>query len=130
MAKSIRSKVKRRMRTARRQHFYEVEGKHRLEAISAKLTDPLYDSRADLEMPKNAFLNPSDPSAVFPQHSKPHIIDMRSHKIAGSGFTSKGNFRKSMSDRTTKAKFATVAITAAELAEEVKNNDVAIDDLE
>ena len=30
MAKGLRSKVKRRIRTVRREHYYEVEGKYKL----------------------------------------------------------------------------------------------------
>ena len=71
MAKGLRSKMKRRMRTVRREHYYEVEGKHKLAIKSAKLQDPMYDLRADVEMPPNAFLQPSNPNAVFPQHKKP-----------------------------------------------------------
>ena len=47
MAKSIRSKYKRRLRTARRDHYWEVEGQYRLAAVSAKLHDPLYDFKTD-----------------------------------------------------------------------------------
>jgi hypothetical protein len=97
MAKGLRSKVKRRLRTVRRQHYWEVEGKQKLQDLSAKLQDPTYDFTKDGSLPVNAFLEPNNPNAVFPQHAKPHILDFRSHKIAGSGFASVGNFRKMLS---------------------------------
>ena len=123
MAKSLRSKVKRRIRTVRRQHLYETEGKQKLQEISNKLHDPTYDMKQDYELPPNAFVEPNNPNAVFPQHAKPHIIDFRSHKMAASGFTSIGNFRKMFSDRAKKSKYEPVIKTAADLereAEELK----------
>ena len=118
MAKGLRSKYRRRIRTVRREHYWEVEGKAKLENISKKLQDPLYDFRQDVELPANAFLEPNNPSAVFPQNKKPHIIDFRDHKMAGSGFASKGNFRKKMSTRTIKAKYESYGMSIEEIEEE------------
>lgn len=94
MAKGLRSKYKRRLRTIRRQHYWDVEGKYKLQEQSNKLHDPLYDLREDVELPPNAYVEPNNPRAVFPQHPKPKIIDYRDHKMAGAGFASIGNFRK------------------------------------
>jgi hypothetical protein len=66
-------------------------------------------------MKPNAFLEPNNPQAVFPQHAKPHILDMRCHKIAGSGFTSSGVGRKVLSGKTKKGKFAGSCQTTEEL---------------
>lgn len=66
MAKSIRSKAKRRMRNCRAEHYYNTVGVHKLNALSAKLHDPTYDFKKDIEAPKNAFVHPNDPSAIFP----------------------------------------------------------------
>lgn len=82
MAKSLRSKYKRRIRSVRRAHYYEVEGKAKLETLSRKLADPTYDIAKDVGLVPNAFVEPSNPNAVFPQHAKPHIIDFRAHKMA------------------------------------------------
>ena len=66
MAKGLRSKYKRRIRTLRRQHYYEVEGKQKLQEQSDKLHDPLYDMTADVRLPPNAYVEPNNPMAVFP----------------------------------------------------------------
>jgi hypothetical protein len=47
MAKGLRSKVKRRLRTARRAHFDEIQGKRDLALLSTKLNDPHYDLKLD-----------------------------------------------------------------------------------
>ena len=111
MAKGLRSKYKKRLRTVRRQHHWEIEGKQKLQEISNKLHDPNYDLKEDYALPANAFLEPHNPAAVFPQYDKPHILDFRSHKMAGAGFTSIGNFRKINNPRATKAKYADVVRT-------------------
>ena len=111
MAKGLRSKYARRVRSVRRAHYYEVEGRSKLEQLSRNLHDPTYDITKDIVMPVNAFVEPSDPNAVFPQHAKPHIIDFRAHKIAQSGFASRFNFRKTMSNRAKGARFETVVTT-------------------
>ena len=115
MAKGIRSKVMRRLRTVRRQHYWEIEGKQKLEDLSAKLQDPTYDFKQDGSLKANAFLEPSNPNAIFPQHAKPHILDFRSHKMAGSGFTSIGNFRKMMSVTAKKSKYDAVVRIPSEI---------------
>jgi hypothetical protein len=66
MAKSIRSKYKRRIRTVRREHYWEIEGKQKLQETSAKLHDPTYDFAKDGALPPNAFMEPNNPKAVFP----------------------------------------------------------------
>jgi hypothetical protein len=115
MAKGIRSKVMRRLRTVRRNHYWEIEGKQKLQDISAKLQDPTYDFKQDGSLKANAFLEPSNPNAIFPQHAKPHILDFRAHKMAGSGFTSIGNFRKMMSATAKKSKYDSVVRTPSDI---------------
>ena len=105
MAKSLRSKVKKRMRAARGAHYWEVKGKARLERITSKLNDPNYDAKKDLSLPPNAFLEPDNPNAIFPQFDKPDIIDFRSNRIAGGGRTVVGTFRKHLSENTKKSKY-------------------------
>ena len=61
--------------------------------MSNRLHDPTRDVLEDC-LPPNAYVEPNNPKAVFPQHSKPHILDFRSHKMAGDGFASRFNFRK------------------------------------
>lgn len=105
MAKGLRSKVKKRMRTAKRQHYWEVEGKYKLQEISRRLCDPTYQPKPE---PPNAFLDPTNPEAVFPQHQKPHIIDFRAHKMAMSGLASRHVFRKHISSNSIKSPYKTV----------------------
>ena len=66
---------------------------------------------------------------MFPQYSKPHIIDFRDHKMALSGFASRGVFRKHLSDRTKKSKYATIAKTRAQLdaEEEQKKQEKVVE---
>ena len=108
MAKSMRSKIKKRIRAVRRNHYWEVEGKAKLQDLSNKLHDPTYDFKTDGQLKPNAFVEPGNPEAVFPQHAKPKIIDFRSHKIAGSGLASKGTFTKMLSDKTKKSKYRNI----------------------
>ena len=116
MAKSLRSKVKKRMRAARAAHYWEVKGKARLERITSRLNDPNYDAQKDLCLPPNAFMEPNNPNAVFPQFSKPDIIDFRSNRIADGSRTVVGTFRKNKKP----SKYATIVKTREELDEEEK----------
>lgn len=86
-----------------------------MQDISSKLQDPTYDFKQDGSLKANAFLEPHNPNAIFPQHAKPHILDFRSHKMAGSGFTSIGNFRKMMSATAKKSKYDSVIRTPSEI---------------
>lgn len=74
----------------------------------------MYDFKADYDIPVNAYVEPGNPRAVFPQHAKPHILDFREHKMAGSGFASIGNFRKMNNPRATQSKYQIVVKTAEE----------------
>ncbi len=66
MAKSVRSKVRRRLRNCRAEHYYQTVGQYKLNAISARLQDPTYDLKREYALPKNAYLHPNNPNAVFP----------------------------------------------------------------
>ena len=102
------------MRAARAAHYWEVKGKARLDRIVQKLNDPNYDAQKDLNLPPNAFMEPNNPNAVFPQFSKPDIIDFRSNRIAEGSRTVVGTFRKNKK----KSKYETIIKTRAELDEE------------
>ena len=95
------------MRAARGKHLWEVKGKQQLERVVSKLNDPNYDSKKDLCLPPNAFVDPNNPEAVFPQHAKPDLIDFRSNNIADGSKTVVGAFR--MNKR--KSKYATIVKT-------------------
>ena len=66
MAKSLRSKAKRRLRTVRREHHWETRGKFEMQAIASRLHNPQYDLRNDFQRKANAFVEPSNPNAIFP----------------------------------------------------------------
>jgi hypothetical protein len=120
MAKSLRSKYKRRMRSVKRDHYWEIEGKQKLQTLSNKLLDPTYDFKNDGSLPPNAFVEPNNPAAVFPQYARPHIIDFRAHKMAASGFATIGNFRKIMSERAKKSKYTPIVKTKEEMDAEAE----------
>ena len=79
------------------------------------MSDPTYDIVKDIALGPNAFVEPNNPLAVFPQHAKPHIIDFRSHKMAQCGFASRFNFRKTMSNRAKEPKYKTTVTTIEEI---------------
>ncbi len=119
MAKSLRSKAKRRLRTVRREHYWETRGKHDLAKIAARLHNPYYDM-SDFAVKPNAFVEPSNPLAVFPQIAKPDIMDFRSHKMPKGGYAAIGTFRKHLSENSIKTKYPTIVRTAEEIEEEEK----------
>ncbi len=94
MAKGMRSKVKKRLRSAKRDHYDLTRGGAELQTIASKLHNPLYNFQKDYQLGANAYLEPENPSASFPQIGKPNIMDFRSHKMAGGGYTGVGTFRK------------------------------------
>lgn len=66
MAKSLRSKVKRRWRTLKRKVVHQEKGSDNLKLMSSRL-DAISKGQEYREAEKkNAFLNPEDPEAEFP----------------------------------------------------------------
>ena len=63
-----------------------------------------YDRTEKFHMKPNAFVQPNNPKAIFPQVTKPNIVDFRSHKMIGGGLTSANNFRKMYSTKAKKSK--------------------------
>jgi len=78
--------------------------------------DPTYDMRREYAPPKNAFLEPGNPNAVFPQTAKPVIMDFRMHKMENGGLAAVNVFRKHLSANSKKSRWATVSLTAEEVA--------------
>eukprot|EP00746_Dinoflagellata_sp_MGD_P005285 gnl/MRDRNA2_/MRDRNA2_110239_c0_seq1.p1 gnl/MRDRNA2_/MRDRNA2_110239_c0~~gnl/MRDRNA2_/MRDRNA2_110239_c0_seq1.p1 ORF type:complete len:208 (-),score=55.97 gnl/MRDRNA2_/MRDRNA2_110239_c0_seq1:11-634(-) len=102
MGKSIRSKIKKRFRTAKRQRIEEVMIKPRLAQLNAKIKkiqdgalDEVYKPR-----PKNAFLHPDAEGAEFPQHTVLKPVDFRSANLPGAQYAFKGNRRKYNAEET------------------------------
>merc|ERR1711865_601874 len=87
--------------------------------------DPAY---KPAPIPPNAFVDSSNPNAVFPQHSKPHIIDFRAHKMAMSGLASRHVFRKHFAKNSIKSKYQTIVKDEFDVAKEEEQK--IIDDKE
>jgi hypothetical protein len=66
-------------------------------------------------LPPNAFLNPTDSNAVFPQIAKPNIQDFRTHKLTMGGYTAPNTFRKTYSEKAKRSKYESIVKTAEEL---------------
>lgn len=118
MAKSIRSKVRRRLRNCRAEHLYNTVGKYQLNAMSARLQDPNYDLKREYALPKNAFLHPNDPTAIIPQTAKPIIPDFRVHKMENGGLTAVGVFRKHLSANANHSKYVAIVKSREDLDRE------------
>ena len=121
MAKGLRNKYKKRLRSAKAAHFYEVKGRDRDMRLNARLNDPAYSMASEYSLPVNAFLEPDNPCAVFPQVKKPDIVDMRSHKIREGSSCAIGVFRRAFSDNAKKSKYATVFRSPAQILQDETN---------
>ena len=130
MAKGLRSKYKKRLRSAKAAHHYQMYGKAALERLNARLNDPTYQMQNEYSMPANAYLEPDNPLAVFPQVKKPQILDFRCNKIAGGAQAAIGVSRKDLSANTKKSKYATVVITAEQEAAQEEEKRAALTGIE
>ena len=130
MAKGLRSKYKKRLRSAKAAHHYQMYGKAALERLNARINDPTYQMQNEYSLPVNAYLEPDNPLAVFPQVKKPQILDFRCNKIAGGAQAAIGVNRKHLSENTKKSKYATVVITAEQEAEEEEKRAAALNNTE
>ncbi|KAF4655172.1 hypothetical protein FOL47_009550 [Perkinsus chesapeaki] len=94
MAKSIRSKVKKRFRTCKRQLVSATIEKKRLVDTNKRLTEVAAGVFVKPTTPKNAFLYPDDPEAAFPKVIVAKPLDFRSEAMPHSGYAITGNRRK------------------------------------
>mmetsp|Transcript_9399 Transcript_9399/g.24324 ORF Transcript_9399/g.24324 Transcript_9399/m.24324 type:complete len:176 (+) Transcript_9399:45-572(+) len=92
MAKSIRSKVKRRFRTAKRGVVKRTVSADRSKQVVAKLGRAAQGIIDETKPRRNAFRS-DDPEAFIPQHSFTPLTDFRSEKVAEAGFAISGNRR-------------------------------------
>ena len=77
-------------------------------------------------MPKNAFLEPKNPNAVFPQTAKPVILDFRTHRMANGGLVAVGASRKHVQKNAKQPRYPTISKLAHEIeAEEAAAADEA-----
>mmetsp|Transcript_12862 Transcript_12862/g.24255 ORF Transcript_12862/g.24255 Transcript_12862/m.24255 type:complete len:332 (-) Transcript_12862:40-1035(-) len=94
MGKSIRSKIKKRLRTAKRQRVDAMIIKPR-EAEHYDQLQKVIDGRAvTLARPPNAFKYPDAPGAVFAQHEVMKPVDFRAQNLPMAGYAFRGNRRK------------------------------------
>ncbi|KAF4758835.1 hypothetical protein FOZ63_001099 [Perkinsus olseni] len=94
MAKSIRSKVKKRFRTCKRQLVSATIDKKRLQDTNQRLREVATGVFVKPTTPKNAFLYPDDPAAAFPKVIVAKPLDFRSEAMPHSGYAITGNRRK------------------------------------
>lgn len=94
MGKSIRSKIKKRLRTAKRQRVDAMIVKPR-EAAHFEALQKVIDGRAvTLVRAPNAFKYPDAAGAVFPQHEVMKPVDFRAQNLPMAGYAFRGNRRK------------------------------------
>eukprot|EP00929_Paragymnodinium_shiwhaense_P122483 TRINITY_DN9525_c0_g2_i1.p1 TRINITY_DN9525_c0_g2~~TRINITY_DN9525_c0_g2_i1.p1 ORF type:complete len:219 (+),score=71.19 TRINITY_DN9525_c0_g2_i1:75-731(+) len=94
MGKSIRSKIKKRLRTAKRQRVDAMVLTPQLKEHNAALQRVAEGRAVTLKTPKNAFKYPKDDAAAFPQHEIIKPIDFRSDRLPAAGYAFRGNRRK------------------------------------
>merc|ERR1719235_2884024 len=96
MAKSIRSKVKKRFRTAKRELVNASVEKTRLSEANRKQTLVQQGRFAEVvpKKKKNAFLYPDDADAEFPQHKLVKPLDFRSAALPGAKYAAARGRRK------------------------------------
>mmetsp|Transcript_68636 Transcript_68636/g.128032 ORF Transcript_68636/g.128032 Transcript_68636/m.128032 type:complete len:238 (-) Transcript_68636:20-733(-) len=94
MAKSIRSKIKKRFRTAKRQRVDAMLVKPLTQEKHEALKRVIEGRSVTLARPKNAFKYPDAAGAVFPQHEVMKPIDFRSQNLPMAGYAFRGNRRK------------------------------------
>eukprot|EP00391_Amoebophrya_sp_Ameob2_P000909 CAMPEP_0179006642 /NCGR_PEP_ID=MMETSP0795-20121207/14679_1 /TAXON_ID=88552 /ORGANISM="Amoebophrya sp., Strain Ameob2" /LENGTH=263 /DNA_ID=CAMNT_0020701449 /DNA_START=129 /DNA_END=919 /DNA_ORIENTATION=- len=94
MAKSIRSSIKKRFRTVKRQRVEKMVDLPRRQACNAQLTRLMKGEVSTAKVAKNAFLYPNDPDAEIPQKTVKKQIDFRAETLPMAGFATAGNRRK------------------------------------
>lgn len=94
MGKSIRCKVKKRLRTAKRQRVDAMVCVPREQEKYDALKRVMEGRQVTLSRPKNAFKYPNEKDAIFPQHELMKPIDFRSSNLPMAGYVFRGNRRK------------------------------------
>lgn len=95
MAKGLRSKVKRRFRTAKRLLIKNTLELSRNTEKSNALREIGEGTYVQKDVPLNAFLYPESKNAVFPQKNRSASVDFRSESISSiAGYMGPGNRRK------------------------------------
>jgi len=94
MAKSIRCKVKKRLRTVKRQRMDAMVCTPRIEEHHKSLVSVSNGTQVKFSKVKNAFKYPNDADAAFPQHEVVKLIDFRCQSLPMAGYAFRGNRRK------------------------------------
>jgi len=96
MAKGIRSKVKKRFRTAKRDLVNATVEKKRLATCKKayELCSQGLSNEVIPKLTKNAFLYPDDKDAQFPKVNIVKPLDFRSSALPGAGYATVGGRRK------------------------------------
>jgi len=94
MGKSIRSKIKKRLRTVKRQRVDAMIVRPQTQEHYDDLMRVVEGRSVKLSIPKNAFKYPEAEGAVFAQHEIMKPIDYRSSNLPMAGYTYRGNRRK------------------------------------
>lgn len=126
MGKGSRSKTKKRLNSAKREHYMKgihyfaiifiVIGNAELEELAKRQADPIYSAKFHKPAPPNAFIEPNNPQAVVPQRIRQKYTDYRSNAVEGAKTAMPGNFRNKEP-----SKYITKVWTAEELKEEEMN---------
>eukprot|EP00397_Hematodinium_sp_SG-2012_P060031 GEMP01077686.1.p1 GENE.GEMP01077686.1~~GEMP01077686.1.p1 ORF type:complete len:144 (+),score=27.71 GEMP01077686.1:278-709(+) len=108
MGKSIRSKIKKRFRTAKRQRVDQVLVKPSLTKKNQSLLDIANGTVKAEKKPINWFLYPDTPDAEVPRLTLKTPVDFRCENLPMAGYAFRGNRRKynaeEVADRAIKAK--------------------------
>ena len=132
MAKGARSKVKKRLRNARAEHLWKMKGQAANERMHSRLMDPNYTTAQEYRLAPNAFVEPDNPLAVFPQVVRQDLIDYRCHKMEKGGQTAIGTFRKLPGTNARVSKYRTMPMSIEdynkmEMEKLAKKNKVKLD---
>mmetsp|Transcript_25096 Transcript_25096/g.30561 ORF Transcript_25096/g.30561 Transcript_25096/m.30561 type:complete len:231 (+) Transcript_25096:53-745(+) len=98
MGKSIRSKIKKRLRTVKRQRVDAMIVTPREQEKHEKLLQTAQGRSVTRLRPKNAFKYPDSEDAVFPQHEIMKPVDFRAQNLPMAGTVFRGNRRKYTED--------------------------------
>jgi len=94
MGRSIRSKIGKRLRTAKRQRADAMVYTPKIAEQNQNLQAVIEGRAVTLKRPKNGFKYPEDDGAIFPQHEVVKPIDYRSGNLPMAQYAFRGNRRK------------------------------------
>lgn len=101
MGKSIRSKIKKRFRTAKRERVEHMVRQPNLEKNHSSLMEIAAGVKKTEKTKKNMFLHPDDPDAEIPQYCLKKPIDFRCEHLPMAGYAFRGNRRKYVGEEAT-----------------------------